>query len=126
MLTRTQTPLRVVVVDDSPDWASLLGYLLQTHGHFCAVAHHPAAALKLADTQSVDVFILDIELPGMDGYALGRELRKKLPESVFIGNSGWPRDFERQEATGFTFDYFLVKPWDYKALAQVLNTLHAT
>lgn len=82
--------------------------------------HDPYTAIVLAKSEPVDVFVLDIGLPGMDGYDLGASLAKKYPHAGFIGNSAWVRDWHRETAVGFSFDAFAHKPIGFKALEKLL------
>src|SRR5687768_15572117 len=80
------TTLRVLVVEDNPDSARSLAALLRRWGHSVRVAFDGPSALQLAGEDEPDVVLLDIGLPGMDGYAVASSLRQVLHEkgTLFI------------------------------------------
>jgi CheY-like chemotaxis protein len=117
---KAMRPLSVFVVDDNADGAYLLGHLLKMWGHVAFVANDPHTAITLAEANSPDVFILDVNLPGMDAYDLGLRLRSHHPHAAYIGYSGLPRDSQREAEVGFSFDYFLSKPMPFNELEKLL------
>jgi CheY-like chemotaxis protein len=114
---------RVLVVDDNRDAADLIGMFLTSAGHEVRVAHDPLQALASADVFRPQVAIVDIGLPVMDGYALGRELRARLgdetPTLIALTGYGQPQDQVRSEEAGFRFH--LVKPVRAEMLIQILT-----
>ena len=72
-------PSRVLVVDDNVDAASGLALLLQSDGHTVAVAHNGMDAVQRAESFHADIVILDIGLPGMNGYEVASVLRQRGP-----------------------------------------------
>ncbi|MCG2594452.1 PAS domain S-box protein [Ramlibacter sp. XY19] len=115
--------LRVLVVDDNRDAAATLGMLLETLGHEVRVSHDPLQGLEAARDQAFDAFILDIGLPGMDGYALAGRLRE-LPQAraaTFIALTGYGSANDRQRGGAAGFDHYLVKPADLGELARLLD-----
>lgn len=94
----------IMVVDDAADSAYALATILEMWGYRSVVATDPYTAIALAKGEAVDVFILDIGMPGMDGYELGAALKKEFVVAGFVGNSTWPRDLKREAARGFAFD----------------------
>ena len=78
--------VRVLLVDDNVDAAESLAMLLRLWGHEVAVAHDGPAALRAAEVQRPQVALLDIGLPGMDGYELARRLRRS---PAWGGSSSW-------------------------------------
>lgn len=115
--------LRVLVVDDNQDAAETLGMLLETLGHQARVVHEPARALEAARQDPFDVFVLDIGLPGMDGYALAHQLRAQLDgrAATFIALTGYGSEGDRQRGHDAGFDDYLVKPADLGELARLLQ-----
>jgi len=113
---------RVLVVDDNRDAADLIGLFLENAGHEVRVAHDPLQALASADAFRPQVAIVDIGLPVMDGYALGRELRARLgdatPTLIALTGYGQPQDQLRSEEAGFS--RHLVKPVSAETLMKVL------
>jgi CheY-like chemotaxis protein len=124
------TPRRVLVVDDNADAALTLQMLLHSLGHETHVAHDGKAALEVAARVRPDVVLLDIGLPGVDGYEVARRLRqiKGAPPMRIIAVTGWGTDADRRRSQEAGFDVHLVKPLDADELARVLarngQTLH--
>jgi PAS domain S-box-containing protein len=118
------TGLRILVVDDNVDSATVLCRLLQRKGHTTRVAHEGPAALQLAIAEKPEVLILDIGLPGMDGYEIAMRLRTDpaFAELLIIAVSGYGRedDLERSRAAGF--DHHLVKPVDFREVETIIRT----
>jgi PAS domain S-box-containing protein len=113
---------RVLVVDDNRDAADMIGMFLSKAGHDVRVAHDPLQALSSADVFRPQIAIVDIGLPVMDGYALGRELRARLgdatPTLIALTGYGQPQDQRRSEEAGFSLH--LVKPIRAETLMNVL------
>jgi two-component system CheB/CheR fusion protein len=116
------SPCRILVVDDNVDAAQTLGMLLRLGGHEVRMAHDGSAALDVAPGFSPDVVLLDIGLPGLDGYEVARRLRR-LPEteaSLLVAVSGYGQDEDRRRAREAGFDHHLTKPVDFAVLKGVL------
>ncbi len=116
-------PLRVMVVDDNRDAAETLGMLLESLGHDVRVAYDPSQALAAVQDGPRDVFILDIGLPGMDGYALARHLRAHPNggAATCIALTGYGSTQDKQRGDDAGFDHYLVKPADLGTLARLLR-----
>ena len=114
--------IRVLVVDDNEDAANALGMLLAEHGLAHRIAHDGRSALALADAFSPDVVLLDIGMPGMDGYEVARRLRRHPAhaDALLIALTGWsyPQDQARSSAAGF--DHHMRKPADIDQLMGLL------
>ena len=115
-------PRRILVVDDNVDSAESIGMLLQMDGHTVQYAHDGHAALDMAIAMRPDVTLLDIGLPGMDGYELGRALRarRETRETFLIALTGYGRDEDRRRSTEAGFDVHFVKPVDPSRLSAVI------
>ncbi len=112
-------PLRLLIVDDNKDAAETIAMLQQLHGHRTRVAHTGPDALAVAAEFQPEVVLLDIGLPGMDGFEVARRLRE-MPgmESAFlIALTGYGNDRYRQRAKEAGFDKHLSKPADLNQLA---------
>jgi len=113
---------RVLVVDDNRDAADMIGLFLSNAGHEVRVAHDPLQALSSADVFRPQIAIVDIGLPVMDGYQLGRELRALLgdatPTLIALTGYGQPQDQRRSEEAGFSLH--LVKPIQAETLMNIL------
>jgi len=114
--------LRILVVDDNRDGAESMAMLLESDGHLVHTCYDARSALEMARTEQLDTILLDIGLPGMDGYMLAQELRRsselKLILLVAMTGHGQPEDEEKSRAAGF--DAHLVKPVDFDTLRKLL------
>ena len=120
--------LNVLVVDDNQDAAMTLQSMLEMHGHQCSVAFDGPEGLAAAQRLLPDVVLLDIGLPGMDGYQLARRLRD-LPdlEGVTLAAiTGYAADEDRRQAFEAGFDAHLAKPVEYAELVRQLPLLAST
>jgi CheY-like chemotaxis protein len=114
-------PKRVLVVDDNPEAASALGDVLELAGHKVVTADDPVAALDVAHQFAPDVCILDIELPIMDGYELGKRLREQEPRCVLIALTGYSHEHNRSRSQDAGFEHYLVKPVDTDRLLRIVG-----
>lgn len=115
---------RVLIVDDNRDAAESLGMLLEHFGVEVLVAHDGPAALEMMESSIPDAVLLDIGMPGMDGYAVARRIRAqpRLGGVLLVALSGWGGDEDRRRSRESGFDHHLVKPVDIALLRQVLDT----
>jgi CheY-like chemotaxis protein len=117
------TPLRVLVVEDCPDNHESMCVLLGIWGHRVRDAGDGTAALALAPGFRPDVALLDIGLPGLDGYEVARRLRRVpgLEGAVLVALTayGQAQDVARAEEAGF--DRHMLKPCDFDALRELLD-----
>lgn len=101
----------------------MLRLLLENDGHDVVTADNGSVALALAASFTPDVVILDIGMPGMDGYEIARRLRldPSMARTTLIALTGYgrPRDIEQSHAVGF--DHHLVKPLNIEALRRLLD-----
>jgi len=111
-------PRRILVVDDNLDTAESLSLLLRMRGHEVGVAHSGPAALEAALAFAPEVVLLDIGLPGLDGYQVARELRRnpRLANALLVALTGYGQDEDRLLAQEAGFDHHLTKPVDLKVL----------
>ncbi|HEX8786150.1 MAG TPA: ATP-binding protein, partial [Telluria sp.] len=115
--------LNLMVVDDNIDAAQTLGLLLESSGHAVTVVHSPADALKRAEQEHFDACLLDIGLPGMNGYELARRLRK-LPggqDATLVAITGYGQQSDQASAMYAGFDRYFVKPVEPAGLFELLN-----
>lgn len=117
--------LRLMVVDDNQDAAHALAMLLELEGHTVAVEHDPHRALVRAAEFCPDVCVLDIGLPGMDGYELARRLRAApaTAASTLIALTGYGNKYSRETSVSAGFDFYFVKPAKTTELTAVLATI---
>jgi CheY-like chemotaxis protein len=109
---------RVLVVDDMQDTARGLAKMIKLLGHDVRVAHDGIAALEVARGHRPEIVLLDIGLPGMDGYEVARQMRQEdyCKDAVIIAVSGYGQEDDRRRSQEAGFDYHLVKPVDYGVL----------
>jgi PAS domain S-box-containing protein len=122
-MPRAAQALRVMIVDDNKDAAETLGMLLEGLGHEARVMHDPVQALAAVEDAAFNAFVLDIGLPGMDGYTLARRLRAHPNGSAatLIALTGYGSADDRHRGDGAGFDHYLVKPADLGELARLLG-----
>ncbi len=117
------TPRRILVVDDNVDAASSLSALLEISGHATSMAHSGDEALHQVTVDVPDVVLLDIGLPGMNGYEVARRLRAMpgLEATRLIAITGYGQESDKRSAVDAGFDTHLVKPVDFALLSEVLE-----
>jgi signal transduction histidine kinase/DNA-binding response OmpR family regulator len=115
---------RVLVVDDHVDAAASLAMLLRLYGHEVRTASDGPSALEEARSFRPEVVLLDIGLPGMDGYEVARRLRKEIPDDhiTLAALTGYGQDRDRSRSQEAGFDHHLVKPVDPEALQRLLTS----
>jgi PAS domain S-box-containing protein len=118
-------PLRLLVVDDNADVAEGLMMLLELLGHRVRVAHEGVAALEAARASVPDIMLIDIGLPGMNGYELAQSARQdpRLENVVLVALTGYGRQEDKQRAMTAGFDDHLVKPLTVEAFQNMLGRL---
>jgi len=118
--TEPPPPLRVLVVDDNVDYTSGVATLLRASGYEVGVAHTGPDALEALDAHERDVVVLDIGLPGMDGYDVARRIRLNPDHKDLrlVAVSGYPLDTDNPRQQAARFDSYLRKP----VLLDVLKT----
>ena len=120
-------PLRILVVDDDRDVAESTGMLLRQQGHEVRVVYDGAEAIQLAMEQPPAVVLLDIGMPGLDGYEVARRMRAspELAGTWLIALTGWGLEQDRRRSAEAGFDRHLVKPVSSAALEEVLRACAA-
>jgi CheY-like chemotaxis protein/anti-sigma regulatory factor (Ser/Thr protein kinase) len=114
---------RLLLVDDNIDAVESLAMILRGAGHDVVTAYEATSALRMIDEHRPDLAFLDIGLPGMDGYALAREIRSRphLRDMVLIALTGYGKPEDRQRAKEAGFDHHLIKPAGMVELNRVLG-----
>ena len=117
--------LRILIVDDNLDAAESLAVLLQMEGHNVRTAADGHEAIKTLETFVPNVAVLDIGLPGMDGYELAHRIRSNPRASRIrlVALTGYGRGTDQERAREAGFDVHLVKPVDLDAVLQTLAAL---
>jgi two-component system CheB/CheR fusion protein len=105
-------PKRVLIVDDNMDGARMLARLLRTTGHQVEVAYDGPSALESVRAHPPEVVLLDIGLPGMDGYEVARRIRQLdgLDQPLLVALTGYGQAEDRRRALEVGFDDHLIKP----------------
>ena len=118
----TEAPRRILVVDDSVDAAESMAMLLRLRGHDVLVAHNGQDALQIAEASPPSVVLLDIGLPGMDGYEVCRRFRagERGHDLRIIAMTGYGLEQDRQRAKAAGFDVHTVKPVAFADLVKLL------
>ena len=119
--------LRILVVDDNQDSAISMTLLLELQGHEVHVAHAGPAALRVAADKKPDVILLDIGMPGMNGYEVAKQLRgqDEFADTLLVAITGYGRASDVKQTQSAGFDHHLVKPVDYEKLQAVLASKSA-
>ena len=114
---------RVVVIDDNADGRQILCELLQLSGYECRTAQEGATGLALIEEVRPDVAIVDIGLPGIDGFEVARRIREKQENDgiYLIALTGYGQDADRKKALAAGFDLHMVKPVDTDAILRMLS-----
>ena len=118
---------RILVVDDNKDSADSLAMLLKLTGHDSHVAHDGLQAVEMAERLQPGVIVLDIGLPGLNGYDACRRIRERAwgREVVMIALTGWGQEEDRKRSKEAGFDYHIVKPVDHVELMRLLGSLYS-
>jgi PAS domain S-box-containing protein len=115
---------RILVADDNRDAADSLQRILEVYGHDVRVAYDGAAALQLGEAFEPRVAVLDIGMPGRNGYDVARAMRSRQGGRLtLVALTGWGQDGDRRRALEAGFDYHLTKPVDPDALNELLAEL---
>src|SRR5439155_21163997 len=123
MLPVSTRPLRILVVEDNLDAAVTLGELLELFGYRVALAHDGMAAIELAEAFQPEVVLCDLGLPGVDGYQVARELRRRSATARvrLIAVSGYGMEEDRRRSGEAGFDLHLTKPLSFDELGRLLE-----
>lgn len=109
------TPARILIVDDEPSITEFVSYAMQKEGYQTEIASDGEEALRKIEQQHFDLFILDIMLPGIDGYELCRRIRAKMSTPILFLSA---RDTELNKVVGLELgaDDYLAKPFGVREL----------
>ena len=115
---------RILIVDDEPDLVETLEVRLRQEDYECLTAHNGHKGLELARTEKPDLVILDIMLPGMDGYKVARLLKfqKELKHIPIIMLSARDRDEDRLMGEQTGANYYITKPFSVDKLVTKVKT----
>jgi len=115
-------PVQVLVVDDNRDAADAMVMAAQVLGHDATACYDGRAALSLLETYKPGLMILDLSMPGMDGYALVRAIRSnpEFTDVPVVALSGFGAEQDRQRTLEAGFDMHLLKPMEIDTLEQII------
>jgi signal transduction histidine kinase/ActR/RegA family two-component response regulator len=121
-ISAASRPLRIVIADDNRDSAETLGMLLELSGHEVFLSHTGVDALALAADKTPHVALLDIGMPGLDGYAVAERIRAQPwgASTVLIAITGWGQEDNKRRARDAGFNHHLTKPMDAAVLESIL------
>lgn len=123
--THTAMPTRILIVDDEPNIVLALEFLLKRAGYQTEKAYNGPQALELATEFVPDLIVLDVMMPGMDGFEVAREIRRSAAlehaKIVFLTAKGTQRDKSAGYDSGA--EYYIVKPFDNDELLQTINEI---
>jgi two-component system CheB/CheR fusion protein len=117
--------LKVLVVDDNVDTVLSFSMLLKASGHDVRNAHDGPTAVQVALDYQPDVVLLDIGLPGLNGYQVAKRIRQEpnLKNVVLVALTGYGQEADRQTALEAGFNHHLVKPARLEQLQKILATV---
>ena len=119
------TGKRVVVVDDNKMQAQTLAMVIEMMGYRVRTAYDGASALIVITEFLPEAALIDIGLPGMNGYDLARRLRQlpQLNGITLIAQTGWGREEDREQSNQAGFQHHLTKPLDHQLLEKILREI---
>ncbi len=117
---------RILVVDDNEDAANSLALILELDGHQIATAHSGMEALDRVEDFRPEIVLLDIGLPGLDGYQIAERIRRepRFEGIRLVALTGYGTSTDRQRAQDAGFTHHLVKPVDFADLKRTIDSLH--
>ncbi|HTV76865.1 MAG TPA: response regulator [Steroidobacteraceae bacterium] len=114
---------RVLIVDDNRDGAQGLALMLDMEGHEVRTAADGLEALEIAEEFQPHVVLLDIGMPGIDGYETARRLRMRpwAQSTLLCAQTGWGQEDDKRRARTAGFDRHLVKPIDPEEISRIVS-----
>lgn len=121
-------PLRVLIIEDNLDAAEGLATLLELWRHQVQVVHDGVAALNVLETSEPEVILLDIGLPGLDGYQVAAELQKdgRLSRALVVAMTGYGQEEDRRRSQEVGIQHHFVKPIQPAQLKSLLDDFNLT
>ena len=119
-------PLRILIADDDRDTGLTLATILRSEGHEVHVALRGDEVLQLDRLLRSEALILDVDMPGMSGYAVAQEVREHrgtLAPLLIAVSGKWKEPSERRLGRALGFDHYLVKPCDPREILALLKPL---
>lgn len=129
-LIKVNTPgnsAKILVVDDEPNIVLALEFLLQREGYQVEKAFNGLQAIEVAENFQPDIVVLDVMMPGMDGFEVARKMRSnpalEYAKIVFLTAKGTQRD--KQSGYDSGAEYYMIKPFDNDAFVNAINEIMA-
>jgi signal transduction histidine kinase len=117
----TTRSVRILVVDDNRDSAESIAKLLELWGHDVRIAHDGLVAVEMALADRPEVVLLDIGLPGLNGYRACQAMRQHgMTEELIVAMTGYGQEEDRRQSLESGFDRHLVKPIDLRTIERLL------
>ena len=115
----------LLVADDDHDTAETFATLVRMDGHAAHIAFDGESALQVAAEHRIDVAVLDIEMPKLNGYEVARRLRAGANgrDLILLAVTGWTSESVKSAARGAGFDAFLMKPLEFTQFEELLKNL---
>jgi CheY-like chemotaxis protein len=116
--------LRVLIVDDNRDWVDTMADVLTTDGHIVKGIYSAATIAPDCIEFQPDVVLMDIRMPGRDGWAAALEIRslfREKPLTLIAVSGQYPQGVHKDWLKASGFDYFLIKPADPNVLLQLVR-----
>jgi CheY-like chemotaxis protein len=122
------TTLRILLVEDNPDCAYTAAWLLRLWGHEVEIVPDGPAALQAVQDHRPDVVVLDIGLPGMDGWTVAKRINEQLERNrpFLVALTGYGQDSDRRRSAESGIDFHLTKPVDPLELKRLLDSRQAS
>lgn len=119
--------MRILIAEDNRDSADSLKALLEALGHEAHISCDGESAVRSAAELRPDVIVMDIGLPGFNGYEAARQIRAIKPAlaALIVALTGWGQHSDRMKSAEAGIDHHLVKPLDLAALKQILDSVPA-
>jgi CheY-like chemotaxis protein len=119
---------RILVVDDNRDAADSLAKLIRSFGHEVKTVYDGGAALDEATTFQPDMALVDIGMPGLDGYETVTQLRQRRGNVhlIVVAVTAWTSDEDKQRAYDCGFDLHVAKPMSVEKLKELMLLLDPT
>jgi len=113
----------VLIVDDNRDAADMLLGLFRSHGYMAATAYNGEDGIREAARFGPDVIVMDLAMPGLDGYEAARRIRQSPggKSVLLIALTGWGQEGTRRKALEAGFDFHAVKPVDIDVLKNYIT-----
>ncbi len=115
--------MRILIVEDEKHLADSLAYLLKSRGFETEVAYDGETGAEFAELGIYDLLILDVMMPGLDGYALARKVRAQRCSTPILMLTARSELEDRIEGLNAGADYYLTKPFDTRELLACINAL---